>query len=169
LVLLLFLDRNANSFDKGEANVTRIGLKHELIVLLGWLATVVFAGGCSLRYLPADWESPGRLKVNNLPKAYDQFHCLCVGDCNVLSCEPEKAELVGHVLGAYQEYTMKLTKKGALPRTDIKPMDAVTLMEKAFGERELDAVEFDVHVNLAQKNESKVFILHYEPAWAFLS
>lgn len=154
--------------------MARIGFKHKLTVLLGGLATLVFAGGCSFRYLPAVLESPGRLKVNDLANSYHQFDCLCVGDCKVLTCDPEKAERVGHVLGAYQEYTMKLTKEGPLPRKCAnknakQENDAVSLMKIAFDKLCLDAVEFDVHVNRKQKNESKVFILHYEPPWTWLS
>jgi glycerophosphoryl diester phosphodiesterase len=131
---------------------------------------VVCTGGCSLRWLPADWESPGRLKVADLSNSYTQFDSLCVGDCKVLPCDNEKAERVGHVLGAYQEYTMKLTKEGPLPRKNATLIaDALCLMERAFDKMDLDAVEFDVHVNRDNKNDNRVFILHYEPLWAWLS
>jgi hypothetical protein len=87
----------------------------------------------------------------------------------VLPCEYEKAERVGHVLGAYQEYAMKLTEEGPLPRKHTALIeDAVYLMERAFDEMDLDAVEFDVHANQAKKDEGRVVILHYEPPWAWL-
>lgn len=150
--------------------MVRIVFNSKLTVIFCWLAMLVFAWGCSLRYLPASIESPGRLKVNNLDSIYAQFDGLCNSEENVLPCNSEKPEKVGHVLGAYQEYTMKLTEKGPLPRKNSwLQKDAVTLMKTAFDEWKLDAVEFDVYADLKEKGENKVFILHYEPPWSRLS
>ena len=155
--------------------MTRKNFKQKLTPILYWLwlTIVVFTWGCSFRSLPADCESPGRLDANKIEEEYALFSDLCTETNSVIHCEKFNydhlgAERVGHVLGAYQEYTMKLTEKGPLPHGKAElQKDAVSLMEIAFKKWKLDAVEFDVHVD-REKNMGKVFILHYEPPWARL-
>ena len=147
--------------------------KQKRTTFIYWLlfTKVISAWSCSFRSLPANWESPGRLDANKIEDAYGPYSQLCKGASNGINCEKlnydhEGAERIGHVLGAYQEYTMKLTEKGPLPHGNAElQRDAVSLMETAFSKWKLDAVELDVHVEREAKNRGRVFTLHYEPAW----
>jgi hypothetical protein len=153
-------------------------IERKLVSLMCLFVVLLISEGCEsadFRGLPACLESPGRLDASDLPQAFSPFENLCNDDSKVLTCIPplkgrKDTERVGHVLGAYQEYTMKLTKDGPLPRRNAyQSRDAIYLMETAFNKWYLDAVEFDVHIDYENKDEERVFILHYEPPWAELS
>ncbi len=131
------------------------------------LLLAALTAGCSpseLCSLPM--ESPGRLKTSEVSEGFKKYDDIFSGEKPVLYCEGKRHERVGHVLGAYQEYPMKATRRGIKTRKyNHLAGNAVGMMKNAFDNLDLDAVELDVHVNTQKHEDENLYILHYEPDW----
>jgi len=137
---------------------------------------VSLLGGCAS--LP-DWAvSPGRVNHYELQKKVKEHEMFWQSLPNPNDYPREKLEIIGHGVGSYRHYPMRVNEKDFPEGNKATAKNIAYLMDTAFSSEHINAIELDAlppstshDLCKGERAEQKScsFIMHDEPDWTLIN
>lgn len=149
----------------------------------------VFLVGCCFGN-PDCVVSPERIAKNKIDKKLKQLRKTCnskLANGKGHICDKEKLKFIGHGAGSFRHYAMDVTYEGGIEGNNRlfhieKAEDVNVLMSEAFEQKQMNAIEIDVHVPTLENGgfdsnhplckevgeKECAFVMHNKPKWDVL-